>query len=172
MDHFVHVIEVVLLAACADVALLVPVASDVAVVGGEEEVVPEVKFTAVVEERLDVFLDYQWTEFRASRSLSIQQCDQRRSFDYLYTVPSIGILSRFNDPHPLRISIVLNEFLETCTRIRTIKAISLRKNIERIALEYLLIVPGHDLEQNPLGSDDAVQRDVVTDLIDLSLREA
>lgn len=56
MDHLVHVLNVVFFATGANVPLTVPVAPNEAVVGGDEEVVPNVEFPAVVEKRLYVLL--------------------------------------------------------------------------------------------------------------------
>jgi hypothetical protein len=53
VDHVVsQVVQVILLTTGPDVALLVPISSDVAVAAGDQQVVPDVEFAPTVEERL------------------------------------------------------------------------------------------------------------------------
>lgn len=102
MDHFVHVLQVVLFAASADVTFAVPVATKVSVVAGDEQIVPDVKLPAVVEKRLDVFLDDQRTELGATRSLSIEQGHQSCCLNDLDAVATISVLSWLDNPYFLR----------------------------------------------------------------------
>jgi hypothetical protein len=56
MDHFVHVLYVVPLAARPYVSLFVPVAADGAIVGSNQEEMADVEFPTIIEEGLDVLL--------------------------------------------------------------------------------------------------------------------
>lgn len=53
-----------------------------------------------------------------------------------------------------------------------VNADSPRQNSEWIDVEYLTVVPRHDLEEDPFCSDDAVNWNVVGYLADCNLREA
>ena len=169
MDHLVHVLEVVLLAAGADVALAVPVAAQVALVAGHQQVVPDVELTPVVQERLYVLLDYQRTQLGTARTLSAQQGHQGCSLDDLDAVAAVGVLAWLHDPHLLGGPVSVDESLEG---ERVVDADGPRQDGEGVELEHFGVVPGDDFEEDAFGADDAVERNVVGDLADGSLGKA
>jgi hypothetical protein len=104
MDHSVlEVFGCEFLGGCADVALLVPVGSEVAIEGGHQDVAAEVELALVIEEGHEVALHYVGTRL-AVGSEPLRLHDLPHFLDSLYNVDPaalVGVLSGFDDPQTL-----------------------------------------------------------------------
>ena len=119
----------------------------------------DIKFATVVEERLYVLLDDQRSAF--SSSLLCQTSQHLFRLHNENAVASISVLTWFDDPYFVNFMIFSCKILNSFSVI-AFKTVSFRQNTKRIFFKNASVVPINHPEEDSFGSDDAVQRDMVT----------
>lgn len=162
VDHVVpQVVQVVLLAAGPDVALLVPVPSDVPVAAGDQQVVSDVEFPPAVEERLQVLLDDQRSALGTFPLLAVQDGQQFGCLHHLYSGAAVGVFAWFDDPDVVAMLVLLGEGLQIGGSFRIFEAVGFGQDEEGVHFVQVAVVPEHHLEEDPLCPDYAVEGNVV-----------
>lgn len=151
---------------CPNVPCFVPVSFDETVNRCDKQVMPDVEFSVIVKERLQVLLNDKCLRL----SIFVKLLVPHQSFDFnggcdWNSVSSIRVLSWFYDPNSLFFfKLLLFKFLDSYVilipRNDMIRVWQVRK---RIYVLHFRIVPVHQFKKNFLWSNDRVIWNVVGD---------
>lgn len=108
-----NVVERVLSAACSDVAILVAVAFETAIDARQQSEAPEIELASVNEQRVvNILLNDESSVAIFFHGPANDRLNFLNRLDDCYTLPSVGVLSRFDDPRVLRRSVLLPYFFD------------------------------------------------------------